>query len=315
MLDLRRLQLLREFAEQGTIAAAAASLGYTPSAVSQQLAALEREVGAQLLDRSARSAELTETGRLLAEQAEQILAMVEAAESVLAEQRGVVTGRVTVTAFPTGAVAFAPRLAERLRRHSAMQLVLRQTMEGSGVRQVSAGEADIALVDIWTGRPPDTGAGKIRHELLLRDPMVLAVPEDHQLADPARPVELHRLVGESWIAAPQGEPSRYGTDALLADVGGALAAAWEFEGLATILGLVSRGIGIAAVPALALTAGTTGLAFRRLPGEAPARGVYASVRAASLRRPAIDVTLRALRRAAGDVQRDLAEVLDRIPGA
>ncbi|GAB3475737.1 LysR family transcriptional regulator [Nocardiopsis coralliicola] len=310
MLDLRRLQLLREFAVQGTIARAADALGYTASAVSQQLSALEREVGAQLLDRTARSAELTETGRLLVEQAEQILAMVEATEAVLAEQRGAVTGPVTVAAVPTTAVAFAPRLAESLRRYRQMQLILRQTAESAGVRQVAAADADIALIDDWTGRSPSGGSATIRHEHLLRDPLVLAVPANHRLADPERPVRLDRLLHESWIAAPRGEPSRTGTDALLADVGGAPSAAWEFEGLGTILSLVSRGIGIAAVPALALAGGVGGLAFRRLPADAPSRDVYAAVRAASVRRPAIAVTLRALRSAAEDVQRDVAAILD-----
>src|SRR5688572_9307072 len=114
MLDLRRLQLLHEFANHETIAATAARMGYTPSAVSQQLSTLEREVGVQLLDRTARSAELTDAGRLLVEHAEQILAMVEATESVLAAQNGAPSGLVTMTAFPTAAVAFAPALARSL---------------------------------------------------------------------------------------------------------------------------------------------------------------------------------------------------------
>ena len=83
MLDLHRLRLLREFADRGTIAATAAALGYTPSAVSQQLSALEREAGAALLDRAARSVELTDVGRQLAVHAEIILAQVEAAEADL----------------------------------------------------------------------------------------------------------------------------------------------------------------------------------------------------------------------------------------
>ena len=83
MLDTHRLKLLREFAERGTIAATAAALGYSPSAVSQQLAALEREAGAVLIDSTARSAELTDAGRRLVEHAERILAMVESAESDL----------------------------------------------------------------------------------------------------------------------------------------------------------------------------------------------------------------------------------------
>src|SRR5690625_2173795 len=96
MLDLRRLQLLREFSARGTIVATANALGYTPSAVSQQLATLERETGEPLLDRSPRGAELTDAGRLLVAQSEEILALVEATESVLAEQSDVALGTVTV---------------------------------------------------------------------------------------------------------------------------------------------------------------------------------------------------------------------------
>ncbi|GAA3725576.1 LysR family transcriptional regulator [Salinactinospora qingdaonensis] len=311
MLDLRRLQILHEFTNQGTIAATAASLGYTASAVSQQLSTLEREVGTPLLDRTARSAELTDAGRLLAEHAEQILAMVEAAESVVAEQANVALGRVTVTAFPTAAVAFAPALAQSLREHEGMQLVLRQRMEGAGARQVSTAEVDIALIDDWSGRSPDTMADKLRYYHLLHDPMVLAVPQDHPLAASEREVNLRQLRDQAWMMAPRGEPSRAGTDRLLSGIGGAPAAAWEFEGLGTILSLVARGMGIAAVPSLALLSGTQGLAFRSLPEDAPARDIYAVVRAASVRRPAISVTLGAIYAAAQDVR----EVLRRTFGA
>src|SRR5215470_9020806 len=106
MLDTHRLRLLKEFAERGTIAAAASALGYTPSAVSQQLSVLEREAGVALLDRTARSAELTDAGRRLAEHAEDILARVEVAEAELSAEAGAPKGRVVVTAFPTAAVAF-----------------------------------------------------------------------------------------------------------------------------------------------------------------------------------------------------------------
>lgn len=308
MLGVRRLQILKEFADRGTIAGTAEALGYTASAVSQQLSALEREAGTHLLDRTARSAELTDGGRLLAEHAEQILAMVEAAESVLAQRAGAVVGPVTVTAFPTAAVALAPLLAQRLRQHEGLQLVLRQSVGAAGVRQVSSAEVDIAVIDDWSGRPPDSGTGKLRHVHLLHDPLVLALPADHPLADRNRPVELQRLLKEAWIHAPRGEPSREGTDRLFASVGGAPSTAWEFQGQGTILNLVARGIGIAAVPALALAAGTSGLAFRLLP-QAPARDAYAVVRATRMRRPAIELTLQALRRSAAEVQAMLDEEL------
>ncbi|WP_150242264.1 LysR family transcriptional regulator [Nocardiopsis quinghaiensis] len=308
MLDLRRLQVLREFSVRGTIAATAAALGYTPSAVSQQLATLERETGVALLDRSARGAELTDAGRLLVAQAEDILALVEATESVLAERSDLALGVVTVTAFPTAAVAFAPLLVPRLRRHEGMQLLLRQTLMATGTQQVRSREVDVALVDDWSGqhpgRAPDSG---LRHIHLMRDPMVLAVPEDHPLADPSTPVALETLLSESWIVTPGSERSRYGMDRLLAEVGGLPASAWEFEGLGTVLSLVSRGIGIAAVPALAMAGGPAGLVYRRLPSAAPERHVYAVVRSVTARRPAVQVTLAALRDASRQVSGEIAE--------
>lgn len=308
MLDLRRLHILREFSVRGTIAATAAALGYTPSAVSQQLATLERETGVALLDRSARGAELTDAGRLLVAQTEEILALVEATESVLAEQSDLALGVVTVTAFPTAAVALAPLLVPLLRHHDGMQLLLRQTaLLATGTQQVRSREVDIALIDDWSGQHPGRGPDSgLRHVYLMRDPMVLAVPRDHALADPSVPVALESLLSESWIVTPETERSRYGTDRLLAEVGGLPSAAWEFEGLGTVLSLVSRGIGIAAVPALAMVGGPAGLVYRGLPDSAPERHVYAVVRSAAVRRPAVQVTLTALRDAARQVSQEVS---------
>ena len=109
--------MLHEFAARGSIARTAEALGYTPSAVSQQLAVLEKEAGTPLLDRTARSAGLTDAGKRLAIHAERILAMVEAAEADLSAQAAQPSGRVVVTAFPSAAVAFAPALARSLKEH------------------------------------------------------------------------------------------------------------------------------------------------------------------------------------------------------
>src|ERR1700733_15050853 len=284
MLDLHRLRLLKEFAGRGTIAATAAALGYTPSAVSQQLAALEREAGVILLDRTARSAELTDAGVRLAGHAERILAQVEEAEADLSAQEREPTGRVSVAAFPTAAAAFAPALARSLRAHPRLTLLLRQTQKDEGLSSVRWGEVEVALDDDWTGRLASTGAGVLQFYPLVRDPLVLVVPRGHPLADPAEPVDLGRLSETSrWMAAPAGEPSR-----------GAVAMPWEFEGLGTILSLVSRGIGVAAVPRLALAAGEGRVVVRELPGSDAARDVYAVARTASVRRPSVAVILAAL---------------------
>ena len=298
MLDPRRLRLLREFAERGTIAATAAALGYTPSAVSQQLAALEREAGAILLDRTARAAELTDAGRRLVDHAERILAMIEAAEADLSLAGP--AGRVTVTAFPTAAVAFGPALVRRVRAHPGLTLLLRETQREEGLRLVRTGEADVALVADWSGRQTSAdsarpgGTGALRYYPLIRDPVVLVLPRGHPAADPARPVDLEKLRDEPWLAAPAGEPSRQAVDRLLASTGGVPQAPWEFEGLSTILSLVARGIGIAVLPRLTLAVGDRRVAVRELPGPTEARDVYAVARASSVRRPSVAVILAAL---------------------
>jgi DNA-binding transcriptional LysR family regulator len=310
MLDTHRLRLLREFAERGTIAAAAAALGYTPSAVSQQLAALEREAGAVLLDRTARAAELTDAGRRLAEHAGRILAMIEAAEADLSAAGP--TGPVTVTAFPTAAVAFGPALVRRVRAHPGLTLLLRETQREEGLRLVRTGEADVALVADWSGRLPSAesgrgrdagGTGTVRFYPLIRDPVVLVLPRGHPAADPDQPVDLDKLRDEPWLAAPASEPSRQAVDRLLAGTGGMPQAPWEFEGLSTILSLVARGIGIAALPRLTLAVGDRRVTVRELPGAAQARDVYAVARASSVRRPSVAVILAALNAAAERLSR------------
>jgi DNA-binding transcriptional LysR family regulator len=298
MLDAHRLRLLSEFAEHGSIAATAAALGYTPSAVSQQLTALEREAGAVLLDRTARSAELTDAGRRLADHGRRILAMIEAAEADLSARADEPAGRVVVTAFPTAAAAFAPALAHSLRVHPGLTLLLRQTQRGEGLRQVRSGGADVALVDDWSGRLAQQQGqhgqhGQLIFHRLIRDPLVLVVPRSHPVASQQR-VQLRGLREEAWMVTPVGEPSRQAVDRLFANAGGAPPVSWEFEGLGTILSLVARGIGIAAVPQLALAAGAGRVAVRELPGAVPARDVYAVVRASSVRRPTISAVLAAL---------------------
>jgi DNA-binding transcriptional LysR family regulator len=308
MLDLHRLRLLKEFAERGTIAAAAGALGYTPSAVSQQLAALERETGVALLDRTARTAELTDAGRRLAWHAERILAMVERAEADLSGTEP--SGRVAVAAFPTAAVAFAPALTRCARAYRGLSFVLRQPLRSEALRQVRTGEVDVALIDDWTGRMADAEPAALRFYPLLRDPLVLVVPRSHPAADPEVPVNLHRLRDEPWLAAPAGEPSRQAVNSVLAEVAGLPPEPWEFEGLGTILSLVARGIGIAALPRLTLAAGERRVVVRKLPGTTRARDVYVVARASSIRRPSVTAIITALHTAARNLPGQLAGEAD-----
>jgi DNA-binding transcriptional LysR family regulator len=305
MLDIRRLRMLHEFATRGSIARTADALGYTPSAVSQQLAVLEREAGTQLLDRTARSAGLTDAGRRLAVHAERILAMVEEAEADLSAQAAQPSGRVVVTAFPSAAVAFAPALARSLRAHPRLSLLLRQSSPTEGLQLVRTGEVEVAIVDDWTGRltatmngtqGSDHGSGVLSYYHLVRDPLVLVVARGHPAADPDRPVDLRALRDEPWLAAPSGEPSRQAVDRLLAAVGLTPPVPSEFEGLGTVANLVARGLGIAIMPRLSVGAYERRLVVRELPaGLDLARDVFAVARTASVLRPSVAVIVSALR--------------------
>ena len=302
MLDLHRLRLLQEFAARGSIARTAAVLGYTPSAVSQQLAALEREAGTALLDRSARRAELTDAGRRLAGHAERILAMVEEAETDLSTEAQEPAGRVVATAFPSAAVAFAPALARSLRTHPRLTLVLRQTPARRGAAAGPfrrGGRGDRGRLD----QPPGRGdrAGRIHPDLLPPDQgSARARAAAHASGGrPGGPVDLRALRHEPWLAAPAGEPSRQAVDRLLAAVGVAPPVLSEFEGMSTIVSLVARGIGIAILPRLAVAAAERRVAVRDLPhGLDLARDIHAVARTASVRRPSVAVIVTALRAAA-----------------
>ncbi|GIJ73550.1 LysR family transcriptional regulator [Virgisporangium ochraceum] len=296
MLDLTRLRLLDEFARRGTIAETAVALGYSASAVSQQLATLEREAGAALLDRTARSARLTDAGRRLAAHAARILAAVEEAEADVSARAATPAGRVVVTAFPAAAVAFAPALTGHLAGYPDLSLVVRQGSAEGDLNELRSGEVDIVLGIDWRASPPDDGVTRVR---LYRDALVLAVPPGHRLADPAEP--LSDLRSETWISVPEPDPTGHVLDRLLG-AGGRSAVRWEFEGLAMIVALVAHGAGVALVPHVALMADRHRVAVRELPPPPPAFDVYAVVRSAGLRNPAVAATVAALRRAASAVR-------------
>src|ERR1700689_506754 len=208
MLDIPRLRMLHEFAARGSIARPPAALGYPPSAGSQQLAVLEKEAGPALLDRTARSAGLTDAGRRLALHAELILAMVEQAEAELSAQAAQPSGRVVVTAFPSAAVAFAPALANSLKEHPQLSLLLREADPVEGLKLARSGEVEVAIVDDWTGRMSadlesvDPNHRVLTYYHLVRDPLVLVVGSEHPAAPLSRPVDLRALRNEPWLAAP-----------------------------------------------------------------------------------------------------------------
>ena len=147
MLDVRRLLVLREVGRQPSLSAAAAALAYTPSAVSQQIAALERELGVGLVERGARGAALTDAGRVLVRHADEIFGRIRTAEEELQALGGLETGRLRLGAFSTACAVLVPRAVVAFRaRHPGVEVGLTELDPEEALGQLRARELDIALV-------------------------------------------------------------------------------------------------------------------------------------------------------------------------
>src|ERR671930_970329 len=197
MLDVRRLRVLREVAARGSFSAAADALAYTQSAISQQIAALEREAGTKLVDRSARGVRLTDAGRALVDHADIILARLADAEAELEAIAGLRGGRLRLAAFPSAGASIMPEAIARFRaRHPAVELTLEPAEPGPAIAKLRGGEVDVALdITVAFRPPPDDGVDRVH---LLDDPMYVALPQGHPAAG-KRNLKLEDLAEESWI--------------------------------------------------------------------------------------------------------------------
>src|ERR1700722_6225682 len=180
MLDVRRLRLLLELARRGTVTAGAEALAYTPSAVSQQLAALEREAGVPLLERTGRRVALTPAGTVLAGYAESVLAVLEEASAALAAARDTLTGPLRIGAFPSAArVILPPALVALGRDHPALELMVTELDPVDVPGALRGGALDVALTFVYDYVPAAQDPG-LYSEPLLDEVVCLAT------ADPAQ---------------------------------------------------------------------------------------------------------------------------------
>ncbi|GAA3792366.1 LysR family transcriptional regulator [Sphaerisporangium flaviroseum] len=303
MLDLHRLKALHAVAVYGSVGAAAEALMVTPSAISQQIAKLERETGSTLIERNGRGVKLTDAAGLLAEHAERILALVEVAEADFEALRGTVVGRLSMAAFPTAARGLLPgALRELKRRHPELDLVLYEREPERQVREVARGEIDLALVQDWLNRPMAIPEGLSR-AVLLDDVADVVLPADHPLAD-RREIDLAELNDERWISSSPGTVCH---DWLVFTLRTASLEP-EFFCMAdeypTQIALVGAGHGCAIVPRLgraALPPDVRAVPIR----PRPTRRIFALWRTDAARRPAI--------RAAVEVLRQMSPPTESIP--
>ncbi|WP_066942227.1 LysR family transcriptional regulator [Microtetraspora fusca] len=296
MLDLNRLKALHAVAVYGSVAAAAEALMVTPSAISQQLAKLERETGAVLVERNGRGVKLTDAAGLLADHAEKILALVETAEADFEALRGAVVGRLVLAAFPTAARGIMPQaLATIKQQHPDLDVVLYEREPERQMREVTRGEIDLAVVQDWMNRPMAIPDGLSRAPLL-DDIADVAVPVGHPLAD-KREVELADLPGAGWISSASGTVCHDFLMFLLRSAEKEPKIVCMADEYPTQLALVAAGHGCALIPRLGR--GRLPEGVRAIP-VAPRlqRRIYALWRTDAARRPAIRAAVDALMRAA-----------------
>jgi DNA-binding transcriptional LysR family regulator len=300
MLELRRLRLLRELHERGTIAAVADALQFTPSAVSQQLAMLEREAGVQLLERFGRGVRLTDPALVLVEHAAALLERAAVAEADLEAAAGTVAGRGRIAGFQSVTLWLALPAMERLAREAPRLRC--EAVEGEPEQMLPAlalGDVDLVLGDEWPQNPVRIPEGVQRHDLF-GDPIHLILPSRHPLAR-ANPeaVPLAALADAAWTTGPAG----MGWDAMTRrncrDLGG-------FEpdirhrtnDPEVILAIVGRGLGVGMLPGLALPRRSAGVALRTIAEGPVTRAIFAATRTADAARPSTQALLAAVRKAA-----------------
>ncbi|MGW2018663.1 LysR family transcriptional regulator [Streptomyces sp. NPDC001927] len=290
MLDVRRMQVLRAVVTSGSVTAAAANLGYTPSAVSQQIGVLEKEAGIALLERFGRGVRPTAAGLLLTEHADVIGRQVAEAETALADLRAGRTGQVAVRYFATaGADLVAPALARFRREHPGVRVDLR-IAEGA----VPDPEADVTLVVRPRGGTDAEGGLRLVH--LADDPYRAVLPKGHRFAD-RRVVDLAELADEPWVGSERAGPCLDAVLEACAAAGFTPDIAVECEEYATAQGFVAAGLGISLVPLMGLGSRHPNVVVRRLRGPEPVRSIHAAVRESSLALPAVRGLLTALQEA------------------
>ncbi len=294
MLDVRRMQVLRTVVTSGSVTAAATALGYTPSAISQQIAALEKEAGTALLERVGRGVRPTEAGLLLTEYADTIGRQVAEAQTALADLRAGRTGRLAVRYFATaGAPLVAPAVARLRAEHPGVRIELKLIDPGDQLPAVKEGRADLALVVRPRGADPEG----VRLLHLLDDTYFAVLPAGHPLAD--RPaLALADLADEPWVGSEWPGPCLDAQLEACAEAGFRPGFAVESEDYATAQGFVAAGLGVGLVPRLGLGSPHPDVVVRRFTGPQPRRSIHAAVRATAPPQPALRTFVKALREAA-----------------
>ena len=300
MLELRRLRLLRELNQRGTIAAVADALQFTPSAVSQQLAMLEREAGVRLLERAGRGVRLTDAARVLVEHAEAMLDRAALAEADLEAAAGTVAGRGRIAGFESVLLRLALPAMEALASDAPrLRCEVVEAEPEQALPMLALGDVDFVVGDEWQHGPLRLPAGVQRHDLF-RDPVQLVLPARHPAARRhTDAVPLAELAGEAWTTGHPGMGWDEMTQRTCRDIGGFDPDIRHRTHDATVsLALVASGLAVTLLPDLVLPDRHPGVVLRRIAERPVSRAIFAATRASDAARPSTQALLAAVRDAA-----------------
>jgi DNA-binding transcriptional LysR family regulator len=299
-MDVRRLELLRELADRGSIAAVASATNRTASAVSQQLKVLEREAGVPLTERSGRGIVLTGAGRMLAQTATEVAVALEKADALWEDFKHAPRGEVSLTTFPTAGQMLLPGVL------TAVAALPGLSLECSDQDPVLPDFADltpdfdIVIADAPRVLPSWRKRG-ITVVPLLTEPLDIALPEGHPLALKAS-LSPRDIIGEPWVGAPEGFPYDLILQQIEAVAGEKAAVGQRFRDNGIVEATVAAGHGIAILPRYTTRDHENGLTTRPLTGVATRRQISALMRPDRAERPSVRRVIDILRTEAARVQ-------------
>ncbi|MCO5994218.1 LysR family transcriptional regulator [Actinoallomurus rhizosphaericola] len=299
MIDLVRLRVLRELQLRGTVGAVADALGYSPSAVSQQLAQLQKDVGVRLTERVGRRLRLTEAGETLARAADGLLAQARQAEEAARAACGVVAGTVRIVAFQTALLNLvAPALDALSARYPDLVVEVLDDEFERALQALVLQEVDLVISNQYDAvRRPRTAG--LTDELLLTEPTRLILPAGHRLAATEAPVRVADLAGEVWASGHPGTAHAELTERLCVEHGGFRPEVrYRSNDLLVILALAAHGQAIVLLPELVRFTDQSGIAIRDLADADVRRRVLVWTRRDGDVRPSVRAVLDALHSAA-----------------
>ena len=298
MLDVRRLRVLSEIAARGSFSAAAEALSLTQSAVSQHIAALEREIGTPVVERGSRPVALTEAGHALTRHTTAILARLDGAEQELGEIAGRRRGRLRFGSFPTALATLAPpAFAHFRRRHPEVTLTVVDDHLQRLLPRLEGGEIDLGLIYEHEALP-EIASRDLQRTGLFADEYRAVLPARHRLTRRRRPLDLADLATEPWIGgAPDSAWFRVARHACR-EAGFTPRVGFASDDYIAVQALVAAGLGVSLIPGLAVGHPLPGLEVRALAAGAPVREISAARPRDGYDGPAVVAMLDSLTRAA-----------------